>query len=560
MPPPKDTGSRFRFAGDLARAADVARVLAKYGLAQWLSDSDFEPVRNALKSETGESLMAQPFEARVRLALTDLGATYIKLGQMLSTRADLVGQDLANELTKLQAQTPADAPAVARKVVETELGLPIEEIFSEFDETALASASIGQVHRARLKTGKRVVVKVQHPGIEGIIRRDLDILGFLAEMAEMNDTLKRYQPLSIVKEFGRTMLNELDFRRELRNLQAFRRNFAKDKTIVFPKPYPELASGRVFTMQSLSGVAVSDSAAIDKLKVDRSELAKRGANVFIRMMFRDGFYHADPHPGNFLLLRDGRIGLLDAGMVGRIDDNFRRQIEDILLAAGDRDADRLTDAVTRVCGSPRELDRVALSSALSDLFQEYGTQAVGQFDVGGALTAVTDILHEHKLVMPGRLSMLIKCLILLEGTGRLLSPSFSLAELLAPWRQKLLWRRFSPEARLRNMRLAMVDWDRLSQTVPRLASRLVEQVESGKFAFRLEHRHLKSAANRLVAGMFVSALLIGSTLLLGMSVRPTIWGISVPGVIGYLAAVVFGARMVWINRDKKVVNSDSDWD
>src|SRR5947209_6711609 len=214
VPPPEETRSRFRFAGDLARAADVARVLAKYGLAQWLSDSDFEPVRNALKSETGESLMAQPFEARVRLALTDLGATYIKLGQMLSTRADLVGQDLANELTKLQAQTPADAPAVARKVVESELGLPIEEIFSEFDETALASASIGQVHRARLKTGKRVVVKVQHPGIEGIIRRDLDILGFLAEMAEMNDTLKRYQPISIVKEFGRTMLNELDFRRE----------------------------------------------------------------------------------------------------------------------------------------------------------------------------------------------------------------------------------------------------------------------------------------------------------------------------------------------------------
>ena len=354
--------------------------------------------------------------------------------------------------------------AVRKASSRAELGLLIDEIFSDFEQTALASASIGQVH-ARLRVGQAaVVVKVQHPGIEGVIRRDLDILGFLAEMAETNDTLKRYQPISIVKEFGRTMLNELDFRRELRNLQAFRRNFAEDKTIVFPKPYADLASGRVFTMQSLAGVAVSDSAAIEKLKVDRSELAKRGANAFIRMMFRDGFYHADPHPGNFLILHDGRIGLLDAGMVGRIDDNFRRQIEDILLAAGDRDADRLTDAVTRVCGTPRDLDRAALSSALSDLFQEYGTQAVAWrvlTSVGGALTAGRHRYSSRAQtnVMPGHSRCSTNGLILLVAAApgppaqstRSISPSFW------PRGGKAVLALIFPEARPRNLRLAMVD-------------------------------------------------------------------------------------------------------
>jgi ubiquinone biosynthesis protein len=424
----------------------------------------------------------------------------------------------------------------------------------DFEAAMLASASIGQVHRARLKTGRRAVVKVQHPGIEGTIRRDLDILGFLAEIAEKNQTLRRYQPVSVIREFARTTLNELDFRRELRNLQAFRRNFAEDETVVFPKPFPELASGRVLTMEQLKGCAVADTPGLAKLRIDRQELARRGANIFIQMIFRDGFYHADPHPGNFLVLPSGKIGLLDAGMVGRIDDKFRRQIEDILMAAGDRDADRLADAVMRVCCTPRDLDRAALSADLTELFQEYGSEAVGSFNVGGALNAMTHILHEHKLIMPGKLSMLIKCLILLEGTGRLLSPSFSLAELLVPWRKKFLLRRFSPQARLRNIRQLLTDWERMAQTVPRVVARLVDQFEEGKFALRLEHRQLKSTANRLVDGMLVSSLLVGSTILMAHNSRPTAWNLSVPGVAGYTIAIVLGARMLWVNWRKSAAD------
>jgi ubiquinone biosynthesis protein len=552
--------SRFRFAGDLARAADVAKVLAKYGLAASLTDINWEPLNNALKSHGGDVLAHQSFEVRIRLALTDLGTTFVKLGQMLSTRPQLVGEALAGELKKLQQNTPADSPEVALKVLEAELGRPVADIFRHFEGVALASASIGQVHHARLKSGRRAIVKIQHPGIEGVIRQDLDILAFLADLAENNAWLRRYQPAALIREFSRATLNELDFRRELRNLQTFRRNFSEDQTVSFPKPYPELTSGRVMTMEFMQGFSVTDAHHLDKLEISRQDLATRGANVFIQMIFRDGFYHADPHPGNFLVMPDGKIGLLDAGMVGRIDDTFRTQIEDILLAAGERDAERLCDAVTKVCGSPRDLDRSRLSQDLTEFFEEFSTQAVGQFNMSGALDGITSIIHEHGLIMPGRLSMLIKCLILLEGTGSLLSPAFNLVELLQPWRKTILMRRFSPRARLKSLRHLYTDWHRMLESVPKAAVDIIDRFEAGRFSIKLEHRQLTVVANRLVAGLFISSLLLASAILIATKVPPTAWGISVFGFLGFLGAIVLGLSMLWANRENFMRFKKQDWD
>jgi ubiquinone biosynthesis protein len=552
--------SRFRFAGDLARAAEVARVLAKYGLAAWLTEIDWEPIHLALRSHGGEVLTGLSFDARFRLALTDLGTTFIKLGQMLSTRPDLVGKPMADELSKLQASTPADPPQVAENVVQTELGRPVSECFIEFNGKALASASIGQVHLAQIRDHKSVVVKVQHPGIEGTIRRDLDILRFLAEVAERNQRLRAFQPKEMIRQFSRMLLNELDFRREMRNLQTFRRNFAKDETVIFPKPFPELSTGRVLTMRCLQGCALTDNAALDAMHINREQLAKNGANVFVEMIFRDGFYHADPHPGNFLVMKGGTIGLLDAGMVGRIDDTTRRQVVDILLAAADRDAQRLTDAVLRVCGTPDDLNRSALSQDLTELFEDYGVQSMGQFNVSGALTGLTEILHRHGLILPGNLSMLIKCLILLEGTSRLLNPQFNLAELLEPWRQKYLRMRLSPRARLKDLRRIFLDWQRIAEAIPNALTKTLDRLDRGKFSVSLEHQHLKSAANRVVVGMFISSLLIASSVLIAHDMPPRIRGVSVIGLCGYLVALLFGFRMLWVNRDRMVSRRHGDWE
>jgi ubiquinone biosynthesis protein len=552
--------SRFRFAGNLARAAEVARVLAKYGVAGWLTEVEWARTHYTLKSDSGQVLAEQPFEVRFRLALIDLGTTFIKLGQVLSTRPDVVGPVLAEELSKLQEHTPPDPPQVIRAVVESELGRPIDECFMEFDGVASASASIGQVHHARLKGGRHVMVKVQHPGIEGKIRRDLDVLGYLAKITEKNERLRGYQPTAIVRQFSRTILNELDFRREMRNLQAFRRNFVDDSMVVFPRPYPELTTGRVLTMGRIRGIGLTNDKALDKLEVSRAEVARRGANIFVEMIFRDGFYHLDPHPGNFLVLPYGRIGLLDAGMVARIDDESRSLIADLMVEAGEQDAQRMADAVLRACGTPADLDRGALSTDLAEFFEECGAQPVGQFNVSGALTDITDILHKHKLILPSSLSMLIKCLIVLEGTSRLLSPKFNLSELLDPWRKKLTRQRFSLMTRLKHARRLLVEWGRLADATPKALSHLMDRLEEGRFTVHLELEHMKSAVNRLVGGLFMSALLLTSATLIARGVGPLVWGLSVVGTTGYVVAAVFGFHRIWVNRDKVVSRRHGDWE
>ncbi len=531
--------------GDLVRAQDVVRVLLKYGLAGWLKGIEWEPARRLLTSQSGQNLTDQSFPIRLRLALIDLGTTFIKLGQVLSTRPDLVGVEIARELASLQSSTPPDPAKVTLDTIEAELGRPVTECFKEFDPMPIASASIGQAHLARLHNGRQVVVKVQHPGIEGTIRRDLNILSTLASLAEIRDELKRYQPVAVVREFRQTMLRELDFRREMRNLQQFRASFAEDKTVAFPKPYPDLTSGRVLTMSYLKGISVGNAEALKHSHVNGEAMARIGAGAFVQMIFRDGFYHADPHPGNLLILPKKRVGILDGGMVGRIDDELRERIIELLLAAADRDAPRLAEVIAIVCKAPVNLDRGGLSADLMEVIGQYGMQSIDQFDISGALTAVTRIIHEYKLVMPSRLSMLIKCLIILEGTGKCLSPQFNLAALLEPYRRDYLLQQFSPQAWFKKARRMHRDLQVLAEAMPRHANAILEQAESGKFSIRLSHGLLESAVNRLVYGIGIGFLLLSSAILCTHNVRPTINGMSVLGVLGYTAGIALGGRLLW---------------
>lgn len=531
--------------GDVARASEVAGVLIKYGLAEWLKGTEWEPVRRILTSHAGEILTDQVFAVRVRLALSDLGTTFIKLGQVLSTRPDLVGPEVAAELSHLQRESPADSPEVAIATIETELARPIAECFVEFEREPMASASIGQVHRAKLPNGRAVVVKVQHPDIEGTIRRDLNILSTLATLAERQEDLRNYQPAAVVREFRQTLMRELDFHREARNLQQFRQNFAEDEDIVFPKPYPDLSTSRILTLQLLKGTSVGDPAQLRHRHINCEALARKGAGVFVQMIFRDGFYHADPHPGNIIAMAKNRVGILDGGMVGRIDDDLRERIVELLLAAADRDAVRLADVIAIVCKAPANLDRGAISADLMEVIGQYGTQAIDQFDVSGALTAVTRILHEYKLFMPSRLSMLIKCLIVLEGTGKGLNAGFNLAELLEPYRKQFVLRQFSPGTWLRKANRLRRDWAALADSIPRGFNNLLEQLQAGKFAIRFKDPPLETSANRLVYGLCTSALLLASAMLWVHDTPPTIHGTSIPGAAGYVCAIFLAGRVLW---------------
>lgn len=526
------------------RAVEVVSVLSKYGVADWIQRLDLRFARNLLKAPSGEILARHSREARIRLALTELGPTAIKLGQILSTRPDLIGVKLAAELQHLQDDAPADQPGVARATIEAELGEPIDELFDDFEDEPLASASIGQVHGAKLKTGQPVVVKVQHAKIDQKVRVDLDIMTGLATLAERIPEFANYRPRATVAEFQRTLLRELDFGREERHLQQFAHNFNGDPTVRIPTVYPELTTSRVLTMERLEGIKLAETDRLHLAGFDLQEIARRGVDIYMEMIFNHGLYHADPHPGNILLLEGNVIGLLDFGMVGRIDESLREDIEEMLLALANRDAVQLTALVTRVGQVPANLDHAALSVELGDFVSHYTQQRLDRFDLSGALNELTELIRRYQIMLPARIALLIKVLVMLEGTARLLSPKFNLIECMQPYQRKMIWRRFSPARRMRKLRRILSELEHLAEIVPRGIVDILAQVQTGKFDVHLDHRGLEPSVNRLVLGMLASALFLGSSLLLSRGVPPQLQGVSVPGALAMIVSILLGLRLL----------------
>ncbi len=539
------------------RFGEILAILGRYGLADWLSGLNYDWIHGRLVSFDGERLGRVTQEARIRLALTELGTTFIKLGQMLSTRADLIGPSLADELAQLRSHTPPDSPDKIRNSVRAELGKDVDELFAAFDDKPLASASIGQVHRARLHTGEHVVVKVQHEGIEHKILGDLDIMGVLGDLAQKHVSYVRaYQPVATLREFRRTLLNELDFAAERRNLDEFAANFKKDKFVHFPRVHSELCSRRVLTMELLVGVSGEDIQGMRNTGFDLNVFAQRGANMYLDMIFRDGFYHADPHPGNLMMLPGGVVGVLDCGMVGRLDDIMRQEVESLLLSIINKDAIELTDSVMRLGSVPPDLDRDALRSEISNFVSEYGSRSLKDFNLSAALKQMTDIIRRYQILLPSSLAMMLKMLVMLEGTSRQLNPNFNLAALIEPYQVKVMRHRLSIGRLIRKLYRAYRDWDRLIEMLPRDLAEILRRVRNGTFEMKHEHHQLEATVNRLVLGMLTASFFVGSSIMYSNAAPPAPGGISLLGATGYVMSLLMAWRLVRTigkmdNKDKK---------
>lgn len=494
----------------------------------------------------GRLISEYTVEERIRMALSDLGTTFIKLGQMLSTRSDVISPDLARELSKLQQDAPADPPDVIRNILEAELGKPVEEIFSTFNSQAIASASIGQVHSATLHDGTDVVVKVQHPGIEETVAQDLELMMILADLAEKHSAeLRLYQPKEILTQFRRTLMQEMDFNRELRNMNRFIHNFEDDPTLHIPRPYPELSTRRVLTMERLKGFSLADTARLRQAHIDTKALAQKGANIYLDMIFRDGFYHADPHPGNIFALPGERIGLLDYGMVGYIDVQTRETFEDLMQALLAGDSEQVTEYVLQMCLVPPDLDRRALNADLSELITEYIGQAIKDLDMGAIFNKATDIIRSHHIIIPSRIYLLVKVLAQLEGTSRLLDADFGLLETLRPYYAKIVSRRYAPQRLWRRAYRSYRKWQRLVDMLPGEVSQLLELARKGQFEIQLEHNGLDVPINRTVYGIITAALFLGSTSLWSNNIPPLLFGVSVFGAAGSFLALALGVRLLF---------------
>lgn len=531
------------------RLHEILSILAKYGLADWLGGLKYEWLQSRLVSFDGQRLGTLTQEARIRLALTELGTTFIKLGQILSTRPDLLPEALIVELSQLQANTPPDSTDVVKKVIQSEFGRPPEELFAEFDFAPLASASIGQVHRGRLRTGEPVAIKIQHDEIEDRIHRDLTIMAGLAELLEKHvSELRPYKPASLVRRFQRTLLQELDFAAERRNIEAFANPFTDDETIHFPAVYPEFCSRRVLTMELLDGIPGTDRARLAASECDLNEFAWRAAKMYVKMIFRDGLYHADPHPGNYMLLPEGVVGVLDCGMVGRLDESLREDFEALILCFVEKDTQELSNLVVRLGSAPSNLDFDALRADISEFVSEYGNQPLNQFDLSGALTEMVGIIRRYHIALPSEAALLLRTLIILEGTSRQLSPRFSLIRVIQDFYERSRLGRFMPQRMLRKARRSFRDWDRLLMTLPSDVADLLRRFRNGSLEIHHEHRRLEITVNRLVAGILIAALFLGSSNLLGSNTPPLLWGISVAGALGFLTAVFLGLRLLLVIR------------
>ena len=548
-----------RYYRNLKRWREIILVLRKYGLADWLSRLPLDFIRDWIKDDHGVPLSSYSHEARVRMALTDLGPTFIKLGQVLSLRPDLVGSELATELRSLQSNVPADPHDAVRSVVETDLRKPIEELFGSFDWTPIASASIGQAHAATLPDGTPVIVKVQHAHIHKTIAEDLEVISGLASLAQGIRDLAVWQPKSIVDQLARQLKRELSFSQEEANLVMLSQALGDIEGLIIPKPFVSHCSPRVLTMERVAGRSINDIGdATFFPNLDRDALARKVSEIYVAMIFAHGHYHADPHPGNILVQPDGTVGLLDFGMVGRIDEKLRADIEEMLWAVAAKDSALLTSLVKRVGKAPSDIDEAALAEDISDLIGIYGNQPIDRIDLAGALNDATDILHRHRVILPSQLGVLIKTLVTLQGTISQTSHRFSLLQVIEPMFRKLWWNRYSPRRQARRLRRMVVEVEGLIEKLPGQISSLMEIVQAGKLDVHLSHRGLSPSINRLVLGLLTSSLLLGSSVLMAYDVPPLLFmnggpfglkDLSLLGFLGFLFSFLVAFRiMLAINK------------
>ncbi len=541
-------------ARDLGRLHDIASVLIRYGFGDVVRrlglGSALEQTGKVLRWKDAEQYARMEPPQRVCQALQELGPTFVKLGQILSTRVDLFSPEWITEFEKLQDQVPPEPFDKLRPQLEEDLGAPPEEIFPYLDTQALAAASIAQAHRARLEDGSEVILKIRRPDIRPTVEADLRLLNRFAEIAETEITeLRRYHPKDVVRQFASSLRRELDLAAECRNAERIAANFTDDPGIVVPKVYWQWTGERLNVQEYIDGIPGRDLTAVDEAGLDRKQLASTGANAVLKMILVDRFFHADPHPGNVYYLPEGRIAFIDFGMVGRLSIERRNQVIDLLHGMVDQETADVVDVLVQWMGDV-QVDEAALAIDIDAFIDQYHGLSLQQLDLAAMLMDLTVILRDHQLNLPPDLALLFKVFITLEGLGSQLDPDFGMAEEAGPFLRRALRARYMPDA------LAKRGWRSLSETVdiltglPRDLRKLLSAARRGAIQVHIDITRLKrfgdqldGAASRLTVGTVTAALIIGSSIVMTIKGGPTLFGLPMFGVLGFSAAVIGG---IWL--------------
>jgi ubiquinone biosynthesis protein len=502
-----------------------------------------------------------PGPKRVRMAVEELGPTFIKLGQILSTRPDLVPLEYARELSKLQDHVPSFSYEDVITIITKELGKGPEDLFDHFETEPLAAASIGQVHRARLKDGDEVVVKVQRPGIRKIVEVDLEILLHLASLMERHvEEMEVQRPTRIVEEFARSLEKEIDYTIEAYHTERFSRQFLGEHSIYVPTVYRELNSSRVLTIEYVEGIKVSHVETLKKEGCDLPLLAENGADLVMKQIFVHGFFHADPHPGNIFILPNNVICFLDFGMMGRIHQDEREDFTDFVTSLAGRNERKITESVLRLTAHDHDPDRAALERDLMDLMEDqvYGRQ--GRLNMGKLFQKLIETVSTHGLTIKPDLYLMMKALGTIEGIAKMLDSKFNILKQAEPFVRKIQAERMSPKRIAGDMMEMGTELIQLGREIPGEVRAILKQAREGKMKIEFAHSGLEPVlnthnrtTNRLVFAIVLAALIIGSSLVVLAGIPPKWHDIPLVGIVGFILAGIIGfSLLISMVRRKKM--------
>ena len=542
----------------LGRVGHVVSVLTKHGFG-WLAVNlhldRFVPFRKRLRKARLEEPGAPTPSTAARLAraFEELGPTYIKLGQVLGSRADLMPPAFIEEFRKLQDRVQPYPTAEARAVIEEELGGPIERFFSEFGAAPFAAGSIAQAYHARTCEGRAVVVKVRRPGIRDVVEADVDIIGRLAELAEHYIPEYRvFRPTMLVEEFAQTVRKEIDFIAEASNTQRFGEAFADDPHIVVPHVLWSLTSEGVLTLERIEGAPIYDADQMARAGADRKALAANLTECFMRQYFELGLFHADPHAGNLVVQAPDRIGILDFGQVGRIGDAMRSKLGTALIAALNREFDIVLDVLDDLAALPDELDRERLKGDLSALVDKYAGVPLKRLDLRLLFEEITAAARRHRVILPRDFVLLGKSLVTMGGVALDLDPETSMVEVVRPKINALLKEKMSPHHLLHQGLTSAYHVVALAEQGPRQLRQVIRKINRGRLQIVFRHENLDHliteldrSSNRIAFSLIVAAVILGSSVLMQAHVRPLIPGTDIP-LLGLLGYVVAGLLGVWL--------------
>lgn len=527
---------RYGF-GDVVRRLGLSRAIARAG--------------KLLPLEHLEAFVSLPPQVRVRRALEEMGPCFVKLGQVLAGRVDLLPPDWIAELSALQNAVPPVAFESIWNEIRVALGVEPESAFLSIEPIALAAASIAQVHRARLPNGREVVIKVRRPGIRPLIEADLRLLQYAARKIEARfPDLRRFHPSGMARQFSDSLIRELDLAAECHNAERIAASFAKDRRMFVPAVHWAYTNERMNVQDFVDGIPVADLPSLEAAGLDRRAIARAGAQLVLKMLLVDGFFHADPHAGNVFVLRDGRIAVIDFGMVGRLSNARRTEVVSLLFGLVERDAALVTEVLLDWTGRA-DVDEDQLAIDIDAFVDRYHGLPLGELNLAGMLLEITVLLRSHRLALPADLAMLIKVLLTLDGLGRNLDPGFDMARQAQSFLRRAVAMRYSPVAIARRGAAFINESASVLASFPRDLRRLIRAVGTeGRLHMQLDQLHefskdMSHSANRLAASMIIAALIVGSSITMTVKGGPMLLGLPLFALLGFVGASIAGIWLLW---------------